>query len=124
MARHQSSKRRRSNTLSSSSRTDSRSIRWRSVLVAAPLVYGAGVLVGDLVAVVVGEGSLAVLGSAVGVVAACVLVSIGLSRLIDRLRRTEPRSLGSIASPQASIRAGTGVLLAAFLLGLGLAALA
>ena len=123
MVRHRSSKRRRSNTLSASGRTDSRSIGWRSVLVAAPLVYGAGVLVGDLLAVAVGA-PLAVVGSGIGVVAACVLVSVGLSRLIDRLRRTEPRSLGSIASPQTSIRTGMGVLIPAFFLGFGLAVLA
>jgi len=92
------------------------------VLLAAPLVYGAGVLVGDLLAVALGA-SIAVLGSGVGVVAACVLVSLGLSRLIDRLRRTEPRSLGSIASPHTSRRIAMGVLLPAFFLGLGLAAL-
>lgn len=94
------------------------------MLVAAPLVYGAGVFVGDLLLVMMLGAPLGVLVSAVGVLAACALASLGLGRLVDRLRDTEPRSLGSIASPRTPIRVGGTVLLAAFGFGLCLAVLA
>lgn len=124
MARYRSSRRRRSNSRTVTNRgAESRSLGWRAILLAAPLVYGIGVLAGDLVAVVVLDASFAVLGSGVGVGMACVLVSLGLSRLIDRLRRTEPRSIGSIASPRTSLRVGTSLLLIAFCFGFALAVL-
>jgi hypothetical protein len=125
MTRRRSSSRRRSRTRSSGTRgTDERSIEWRLVLLTAPLTYGVGVLAGDLLAVTLLGVSTWTFVSDVGVLAACVLLSAGLGRLIKRYERSKPRSIGSISSPRTSIRTGAAVLVPAFLFGLGLAALA
>jgi hypothetical protein len=107
--------------MSASRGVGERSMQWRSVLVGAPLVYGAGTVVGDLLSVWLLGAPVGAFVSGVGVGAACVLVSLGLGRVVAGLGRTEPRSIGGIARPRASIQAGGAVLFGAFLFGFSLA---
>ena len=124
MARRQPSRRHRSSTrLARGRATDARSIGWRSVLLGAPLCYGVGVLAGDALTVSLLGTPPTVLLSGIVVLLACGLASVGLDGLIERLKRPEPRSIGSIGSPRTTIGVGAAVLLPAFLLGIGLATL-
>lgn len=98
-----------------------RRISWRFVLLAAPLAYGAGVLLGALGVIALVHLPASSLLSVLPVVLACPLVSRLVRSLADRLVR--PRPLGGRQVIETSATIGGGLLLVSFVLGVGLAAL-